>query len=96
MRIIGPWIDEQVSSPFALCAEAHNPDGNVWAVKWPLGDIDDGLDWQLAPAVTVIAATTTAYRGPDAPQPRWFLVGHAFHVVRADDGSLTIHGATIS
>lgn len=82
------------SHPFALCAEAHNPDGNVWAVKWPMGDIDDGKDWQLATNVTVLTPMTTRYRGADAPQPRWFLVGDATGIRRYTNGHLVITDST--
>ena len=32
---------------FALCFEAHRPDGCVCAIKWPIGEIDDDRDWSL-------------------------------------------------
>ena len=73
------------SFPFALCPEAHNPDGNVWAVKWPMGDIDDGQDWQLAPAVFVLDAVSTVCRGPEASQPRWYITGLAVEIWRDHD-----------
>ena len=75
---------------FAVCFEAHRKDFNVWAVKAPLGDIDDDQDWQLSPSVLISVPVTTIYRGPQAKQPRAYLTGVCHAVMRDDDGELTI------
>ncbi len=61
-------------TPVAVCFEQHRSDGLVWAVKWPIGDIDDDRDWIFVRQVLFYVPVMTVYRGPDAPQPRAYLL----------------------
>ena len=64
-------------TPFALCFEAHKADGLIWALKWPLGDIDDDRDWTYHTGVSLTVPLYTVYR--IGPQPRAYLTGKAMH-----------------
>ena len=75
-----------VNEKVAICFEAHAKAGNVWAIKFPMGDIDDGQDWQLVPACRICIEVWTVYRGADSPEPRAYLEGHAFGVFNDGTG----------
>ncbi len=80
-----------MSALFALCFEAHRPDGLVWAVKYPYGEIDDDQDWQFAGCVDLrVSALSTVYRGTGPVQPRAYLVGLCDRVERVTPNTLSI------
>lgn len=61
-----------------LCFEAHHEDGRVWAVRY-------GNRWHRTKAVHSMIPWFTHYRGPQASQPRAYLVGDATQVVKNND-----------
>lgn len=67
--------------PFAVCFEQHAAHGRVWAVKFPMGDIDDDQGWQFAHSVIIQRPTQTVYRGLNAEQPKAYLMGECDGVV---------------
>lgn len=62
--------------PFVLCFEAHRPDGAVWAVLREAEPREDG-PWEFFAAVDMQVPAMTVYRGPQAAQPRAYLMGEA-------------------
>lgn len=60
-----------------ICFEAHQSDGQVWAVR-------EGNQWHRAREIRSTIPLTTVYRGPDAPQPKAYLRGVGV-VRRRDD-----------
>lgn len=64
-------------SQFALCFEAHRPDGLVWALKHPVSDVDNDESWTLYRAVDVYVPIASVYRGQQANQPKAYFTGVA-------------------
>ncbi len=78
---------------FALCFEAHREDGQVWAIKSPIGNIEDDQDWTFAAKVFVDVPTRTAYRGVEAVNPKAYVWGECDSILRQYD---MVHDHTIA
>lgn len=56
-----------------LCFDAHRTDNQVWAIR-------HGNQWHRAKSVDARIPMQTVYRGPQAKQPKAYLVGQAQRV----------------
>jgi hypothetical protein len=76
---------ELTAAPFILCFEAHGaPGGRVWSVR-------QGNRWRHAQFVNVFVPLVTVYHGPDARQPKAYLLG--IGVVKRHGSRLEIRNA---